>query len=141
MLPFSGNLLSICYNSELFMLLFSTSQWLQLPTYKRPGTLRAKLLYAISSNAGFELSWSASGGQSFYVVSNEVVPISVAPTLISCGKIRACLCVSVHLSFIVSLFGCALFLLRIWNKVLMSLFHSMKSQWKLGGNIGVKQVS
>ncbi|KAF8403185.1 hypothetical protein HHK36_011282 [Tetracentron sinense] len=29
---------------------------LQLPTYKRPSTLRAKLLYAISSNAGFELS-------------------------------------------------------------------------------------
>ncbi|CAJ2632467.1 unnamed protein product [Trifolium pratense] len=28
----------------------------KLPTYKRPGTLRAKLLYAINSNAGFELS-------------------------------------------------------------------------------------
>ncbi|KAG2406127.1 E3 ubiquitin-protein [Vigna angularis] len=35
---------STCYNT------------LKLPTYKRPGTLRAKLLYAISSNAGFELS-------------------------------------------------------------------------------------
>ncbi|KAK7337160.1 hypothetical protein VNO77_17721 [Canavalia gladiata] len=35
---------STCYNT------------LKLPTYKRPGTLRTKLLYAISSNAGFELS-------------------------------------------------------------------------------------
>ncbi|KAL6273591.1 hypothetical protein ACE6H2_024283 [Prunus campanulata] len=35
---------STCYNT------------LKLPTYKRPSTLRAKLLYAISSNAGFELS-------------------------------------------------------------------------------------
>ncbi|GFP90797.1 E3 ubiquitin-protein ligase upl7 [Phtheirospermum japonicum] len=35
---------STCYNT------------LKLPTYKRPGTLRAKLLYAINSNAGFELS-------------------------------------------------------------------------------------
>ncbi|KAM1639332.1 hypothetical protein ACFXTN_008629 [Malus domestica] len=35
---------STCYNT------------LKLPTYKRPSTLRDKLLYAISSNAGFELS-------------------------------------------------------------------------------------
>lgn len=35
---------STCYNT------------LKLPTYKRPSTLRAKLLYAINSNAGFELS-------------------------------------------------------------------------------------
>ncbi|KAL4371494.1 hypothetical protein HN51_015998 [Arachis hypogaea] len=35
---------STCYNT------------LKLPTYKRPGTLRTKLLYAITSNAGFELS-------------------------------------------------------------------------------------
>lgn len=35
---------STCYNT------------LKLPTYKRPSTLKAKLLYAISSNAGFELS-------------------------------------------------------------------------------------
>ncbi|XP_058110082.1 E3 ubiquitin-protein ligase UPL7 isoform X3 [Magnolia sinica] len=35
---------STCYNT------------LKLPTYKRPSTLRNKLLYAISSNAGFELS-------------------------------------------------------------------------------------
>ncbi|KAG2686438.1 hypothetical protein I3843_09G006100 [Carya illinoinensis] len=35
---------STCYNT------------LKLPTYKRSSTLRAKLLYAISSNAGFELS-------------------------------------------------------------------------------------
>ncbi|KAK7245012.1 hypothetical protein RIF29_39842 [Crotalaria pallida] len=35
---------STCYNT------------LKLPTYKRPGTLRTKLLYAINSNAGFELS-------------------------------------------------------------------------------------
>ncbi|XP_050227038.1 E3 ubiquitin-protein ligase UPL7 isoform X2 [Mercurialis annua] len=35
---------STCYNT------------LKLPTYKRPSTLRAKLLYAISSNTGFELS-------------------------------------------------------------------------------------
>ncbi|KAL6145690.1 hypothetical protein ACLB2K_056375 [Fragaria x ananassa] len=35
---------STCYNT------------LKLPTYKRPSTLREKLLYAISSNAGFELS-------------------------------------------------------------------------------------
>ncbi|KAK9126533.1 hypothetical protein Scep_015379 [Stephania cephalantha] len=35
---------STCYNT------------LKLPTYKRAATLRAKLLYAISSNAGFELS-------------------------------------------------------------------------------------
>ncbi|KAK2965376.1 hypothetical protein RJ640_024118 [Escallonia rubra] len=35
---------STCYNT------------LKLPTYKRSGTLRAKLLYAINSNAGFELS-------------------------------------------------------------------------------------
>ncbi|OWM82477.1 hypothetical protein CDL15_Pgr002052 [Punica granatum] len=35
---------STCYNT------------LKLPTYKRASTLRAKLLYAISSNAGFELS-------------------------------------------------------------------------------------
>ncbi|KAG8376644.1 hypothetical protein BUALT_Bualt09G0084900 [Buddleja alternifolia] len=35
---------STCYNT------------LKLPTYKRPNTLRAKLLYAINSNAGFELS-------------------------------------------------------------------------------------
>lgn len=35
---------STCYNT------------LKLPTYKRPSTLRSKLLYAISSNAGFELS-------------------------------------------------------------------------------------
>ncbi|KAJ1378322.1 HECT, E3 ligase catalytic domain [Sesbania bispinosa] len=35
---------STCYNT------------LKLPTYKRPGTLRTKVLYAISSNAGFELS-------------------------------------------------------------------------------------
>lgn len=35
---------STCYNT------------LKLPTYKRSGTLRTKLLYAISSNAGFELS-------------------------------------------------------------------------------------
>ncbi|GLT89883.1 hypothetical protein SLE2022_078450 [Rubroshorea leprosula] len=35
---------STCYNT------------LKLPTYKRLSTLRAKLLYAISSNAGFELS-------------------------------------------------------------------------------------
>ncbi|KAK9921117.1 hypothetical protein M0R45_029643 [Rubus argutus] len=35
---------STCYNT------------LKLPTYKRPSMLRAKLLYAISSNAGFELS-------------------------------------------------------------------------------------
>lgn len=30
--------------------------WIQLPTYKRASTLREKLLYAINSNAGFELS-------------------------------------------------------------------------------------
>ena len=30
--------------------------YLQLPTYKRSSTLRSKLLYAISSNTGFELS-------------------------------------------------------------------------------------
>lgn len=35
---------STCYNT------------LKLPTYKRQNTLRAKLLYAINSNAGFELS-------------------------------------------------------------------------------------
>ncbi|XP_052171846.1 E3 ubiquitin-protein ligase UPL7 isoform X2 [Diospyros lotus] len=35
---------STCYNT------------LKLPTYKRASTLRAKLLYAINSNAGFELS-------------------------------------------------------------------------------------
>ncbi|XP_060201350.1 E3 ubiquitin-protein ligase UPL7-like [Lycium barbarum] len=35
---------STCYNT------------LKLPTYKRQSTLRAKLLYAINSNAGFELS-------------------------------------------------------------------------------------
>ncbi|KAL8504988.1 hypothetical protein ACS0TY_016256 [Phlomoides rotata] len=35
---------STCYNT------------LKLPTYKRSSTLRAKLLYAINSNAGFELS-------------------------------------------------------------------------------------
>lgn len=35
---------STCYNT------------LKLPTYKRANTLRAKLLYAINSNAGFELS-------------------------------------------------------------------------------------
>ncbi|KAF6147499.1 hypothetical protein GIB67_021325 [Kingdonia uniflora] len=35
---------STCYNT------------LKLPTYKRSSTLRSKLLYAISSNAGFELS-------------------------------------------------------------------------------------
>ncbi|KAK4776106.1 hypothetical protein SAY87_024067 [Trapa incisa] len=35
---------STCYNT------------LKLPTYKRSGTLRTKLLYAINSNAGFELS-------------------------------------------------------------------------------------
>lgn len=35
---------STCYNT------------LKLPTYKRSSTLKAKLLYAISSNAGFELS-------------------------------------------------------------------------------------
>ncbi|KAI9153180.1 hypothetical protein LWI28_007303 [Acer negundo] len=35
---------STCYNT------------LKLPTYKRSGTLREKLLYAINSNAGFELS-------------------------------------------------------------------------------------
>ncbi|KAE9621789.1 putative aminoacyltransferase, E1 ubiquitin-activating enzyme [Lupinus albus] len=35
---------STCYNT------------LKLPTYKRPGTLRTKILYAINSNAGFELS-------------------------------------------------------------------------------------
>ncbi|KAJ0963179.1 hypothetical protein J5N97_028301 [Dioscorea zingiberensis] len=35
---------STCYNT------------LKLPTYRRPSTLRNKLLYAISSNAGFELS-------------------------------------------------------------------------------------
>lgn len=35
---------STCYNT------------LKLPTYKRPSTLRNKLLYAISSNTGFELS-------------------------------------------------------------------------------------
>ncbi|GAV76827.1 HECT domain-containing protein [Cephalotus follicularis] len=35
---------STCYNT------------LKLPTYKRSSTLRAKLLYAVSSNAGFELS-------------------------------------------------------------------------------------
>ncbi|XP_057983844.1 E3 ubiquitin-protein ligase UPL7 isoform X2 [Malania oleifera] len=35
---------STCYNT------------LKLPTYKRPSTMRAKLLYAINSNAGFELS-------------------------------------------------------------------------------------
>ncbi|KAL3532022.1 hypothetical protein ACH5RR_005543 [Cinchona calisaya] len=35
---------STCYNT------------LKLPTYKRLGTLREKLLYAINSNAGFELS-------------------------------------------------------------------------------------
>ncbi|KAL6503076.1 E3 ubiquitin-protein ligase upl7 [Orobanche hederae] len=35
---------STCYNT------------LKLPTYKRASTLRAKLLYAITSNAGFELS-------------------------------------------------------------------------------------
>ncbi|XP_047316550.1 E3 ubiquitin-protein ligase UPL7 isoform X2 [Impatiens glandulifera] len=35
---------STCYNT------------LKLPTYKRSNTLRAKLLYAINSNAGFELS-------------------------------------------------------------------------------------
>lgn len=35
---------STCYNT------------LKLPTYKRPATLRTKLLYAINSNAGFELS-------------------------------------------------------------------------------------
>ncbi|KAK9153824.1 hypothetical protein Sjap_001304 [Stephania japonica] len=35
---------STCYNT------------LKLPTYKRAATLRAKLLYAINSNAGFELS-------------------------------------------------------------------------------------
>ncbi|KAI4371341.1 hypothetical protein MLD38_019588 [Melastoma candidum] len=35
---------STCYNT------------LKLPTYKRASTMRAKLLYAISSNAGFELS-------------------------------------------------------------------------------------
>lgn len=31
-------------------------EWLQLPTYKRASTLRAKILYAINSNTGFELS-------------------------------------------------------------------------------------
>ncbi|PSS32854.1 E3 ubiquitin-protein like [Actinidia chinensis var. chinensis] len=35
---------STCYNT------------LKLPTYKRTGTMRSKLLYAINSNAGFELS-------------------------------------------------------------------------------------
>lgn len=41
----------------LFIPVFSWSVgWLQLPTYKRASTLRAKLLYAISSNTGFELS-------------------------------------------------------------------------------------
>lgn len=35
---------STCYNT------------LKLPTYKRASTLRTKLLYAINSNAGFELS-------------------------------------------------------------------------------------
>jgi len=35
---------STCYNT------------LKLPTYKRSSTLRSKLLYAISSNTGFELS-------------------------------------------------------------------------------------
>nr|GME13099.1 E3 ubiquitin-protein ligase UPL7 [Ipomoea batatas] len=35
---------STCYNT------------LKLPTYIRSSTLRAKLLYAINSNAGFELS-------------------------------------------------------------------------------------
>lgn len=37
--------------------LFKLFFWLvQLPTYKRASTMREKLLYAITSNAGFELS-------------------------------------------------------------------------------------
>ncbi|XWS55926.1 hypothetical protein CRYUN_Cryun09bG0042100 [Craigia yunnanensis] len=56
---------STCYNTlkegelriELITSVFPCSiGWLQLPTYKRSSTLKAKLRYAISSNAGFELS-------------------------------------------------------------------------------------
>ena len=40
--------------SYVFVFVFLNTS--QLPTYKRSSTLRSKLLYAISSNTGFELS-------------------------------------------------------------------------------------
>ena len=43
----------MCAVITSFLMLFC---YLQLPTYKRSSTLRSKLLYAISSNTGFELS-------------------------------------------------------------------------------------
>lgn len=46
----------ITYRIWMFRCLFCPIKWIQLPSYKRSSTLRAKLLYAIKSNAGFELS-------------------------------------------------------------------------------------